>query len=201
MNVYDFDHTIYDGDSSIDFALYHIVHHPLLLCFLPISVFAGCAAKARLLSAKKSKELFFSFLRLVPASPEDVNAFWRSHRSKIRSWYLERQEPDDLIISASPSFLLSPVIGEMKKELIATEMRPESGKILGENCKGLAKVEALRKRKGDVRIQSFYSDSLSDSPLAEMAEKAFLVSNGKRDQTAFRPWPSKTEDSRIRHPA
>lgn len=198
MNVYDFDHTIYGGDSSIDFALHHIVHHPVSFCFLPVLFFAGCAAKMGLLSSKKSKELFFSFLRIAPASTEDVNAFWLLHRKKIKAWYLEQQQPDDLIVSASPAFLLSPFMNEMGKELIATEMSPASGRIRGENCKGINKVGMILERKGEVRIHSFYSDSLSDTPLAEMAEKAYLVFNGKRDKTEFRPWPLEKTFSRVR---
>lgn len=189
MNVYDFDYTIYDGDSSIDFALFHIVHHPILFCFLPILFFAGCAAKTRLLNSKKSKELFFSFLYIVPALPGDVNAFWLLHRGKIKTWYLEQQKLDDLIVSASPAFLLSPLINEIGKELIATEMSPASGKIQGKNCKGPNKVKMILERKGDVHIHSFYSDSFSDTPLALKAEKAYLVFNRKRNKTEFLPWP------------
>ena len=198
MNVYDFDNTIYAGDSSIDFALYHIIHHPILLWFLPILFFAGCAAKTKLLNSKKSKEIFFSFLRIVPASSGDVNAFWLLYRKKIKTWYLKQQKPDDLIISASPAFILSPIINGMGKKLIATEMCPKSGRIQGENCKAFNKVKKLLKLRGDVHIHSFYSDSLSDTPLAEMAEEAYLVFNGKRDKTEFHPWPSENTVSRVR---
>lgn len=197
MNVYDFDNTIYDGDSSIDFALHHLIHHPILFCFLPVLSFAGCAAKLGLLSSKKSKELFFSFLQIVPALPEDVNAFWLLHCKKIKTWYLEQQKPDDLIVSASPAFLLSPLISEIGKELIATEMSPTSGKIRGENCKGINKVKMILERKGDVHIHSFYSDSFSDTPLALRAEKAYLVFNRKRDKTKFLPWPLDNTSSRV----
>ena len=35
MVGYDFDKTIYDGDSSTDFFIYMIIHRPYLLIFLP----------------------------------------------------------------------------------------------------------------------------------------------------------------------
>ena len=190
MNVYDFDHTIYDGDSSVDFAIYCIAHHPILFCFIPILIFAGCMAKTGLLCSKRSKELFFSFLRIIPASSKDVDSFWLLYRRKIQNWYLVQQKKDDLIISASPAFLLSPLVTQMmQKELIATNMNPMTGKIQGENCKGIHKENELYKRKKNVHIHSFYSDSLSDTPLALKAEKAYLVSIGKRRTIIIRPWP------------
>ena len=35
MNIYDFDGTLYDGDSTFDFILYSLKKHPSLLRFLP----------------------------------------------------------------------------------------------------------------------------------------------------------------------
>ena len=35
MNVYDFDGTIYDGDSTIDFFFYSLKKKPSLICYLP----------------------------------------------------------------------------------------------------------------------------------------------------------------------
>ena len=35
MNVYDFDETIYDGDSTVDFVKYSIIHQPKVLMYFP----------------------------------------------------------------------------------------------------------------------------------------------------------------------
>ena len=35
MNVYDFDETIYDGDSTVDFVKYSIIHQPKVLIYFP----------------------------------------------------------------------------------------------------------------------------------------------------------------------
>ena len=69
-------------------------------------------------------------------------------------------------------------------------MDPATGKLLGKNCKGQQKVEEFRRVCGDARIDRFYSDSLSDTPLALLAGESYLIVNGKPV-----PWPEKTEKS------
>ena len=41
MNVYDFDKTIYDGDSTIDFYFYCLKKHPKIILCLPIQLYAA----------------------------------------------------------------------------------------------------------------------------------------------------------------
>ena len=38
MNVYDFDKTIYDGDSTLDFYLFSLKKNPMLIRFLPVQI-------------------------------------------------------------------------------------------------------------------------------------------------------------------
>jgi len=176
MNVYDFDHTIYDGDSSLDFAVFCIKRHWLLCLFLPFQIAAVIGIKLKIISTKRGKELFFAFLRFYPANANEIIAFWKTHRQKVTSWYLDCQRSDDLIISASPEFLLKPYVeGVLNKNVIATQVDPCSGKINGNNCKGQEKVSMFQKYNSNRSIENFYSDSLSDSPLAKLAEHAFLI--------------------------
>ena len=39
MNVYDFDGTIYDGDSTLDFWYFCLKKHPQILLYLPYHCF------------------------------------------------------------------------------------------------------------------------------------------------------------------
>ena len=41
MNVYDFDETIYDGDSTVDFVRYSMVKRPKCLICFPKIAFTG----------------------------------------------------------------------------------------------------------------------------------------------------------------
>lgn len=187
MNVYDFDKTVYYPDSSYHFFIYCLKTHPAaVLPVLPGGLLAALRYKTGKSDAKALKEQLFSFLPKLADVDETVRAFWRCHRSGLLSWYLEKKKDDDLIISASPEFLLKPLTDELGVRLIATNMDRHSGLISGRNCRGAEKVDRFFREYPDGHIESFYSDSLSDSPLAELADQAFLVTRGR-----LSPWPRK----------
>ena len=54
-------------------------------------------------------------------------------------------------------------------------MDSRTGRIQGENCWGPEKVERLRQVYPQFHMSEFYSDSRSDTPLAQVADRAFLV--------------------------
>ena len=196
MNVYDFDHTIYNGDSSVDFSCFYMSRHLGLLLYLPVQFIAVIGIKLKFLSVKHGKELFFSFLKLRPANQNDIMDFWKMHSNKMTSWYLEHQQPDDLIISASPEFLLQPFIeSTLKKKVIATKVDSYSGKIHGENCKGKEKVRLFFEHYPAGHIECFYSDSMSDTYLANIATSAFLVKNKSTQKAELRDWPQQRNTS------
>lgn len=58
-------------------------------------------------------------------------------------------------------------------------MDPVKGICIGPNCRDYEKVRRFREIFGDARIDSFYSDSDHDAPLARLAERAFMVKNGQ----------------------
>ena len=185
MNVYDFDQTIYGGDSSVDFILFCCRKQPKLLAHLFRQARNVLKHAAGSIETTQLKAGVFSFLATASDVDELVRSFWAAHASKIRSWYLAQKEASDLVISASPEFLLEPICRTLGIAApIATRMDPQSGKISGENCKGQEKVRRFREQYPGAAIQDFYSDSLTDTPLADMAKRAFLV-KGKR----WVPWP------------
>ena len=193
MNVYDFDHTVYRGDSSIDFAAFCLKRHPLLFIYLPVQLSARIAIFLGLLSARRRKEIFFAFLSLYPAAPREIEEFWRSCANKISPWYLARQRSTDCIISASPDFLLRPLVsGRWGVRLIATDMSPDSAKIEGGNCKGREKVSRFSTCCPNEEIDEFYSDSLSDAPLARIAKRAFLINLKGGGPPEIHPWPDRS---------
>ena len=63
----------------------------------------------------------------------------------------------------------------------------KTGKYSGPNCDNAEKVRRFYERFPDGVIEEFYSDSLIDTPLARVAETAFLV---KGDDLL--PWPEET---------
>lgn len=184
MNTYDFDKTIYRRDSSVDFWLFCLRRHPrLLLPTLPKSLAAALRYARGTLSTKELKEQLFSFLPGIDARAE-AETFWKTHRSGVGAWYLAQRQPDDLILSASPAFLLQPITEALGVRLIATPMDPATGRIVGLNCHDTEKVRRFHETYPDAHTEEFCSDSLSDTPMAELADRAYLIKRGKK-----LPWP------------
>ena len=94
----------------------------------------------------------------------------------FRPWYLAQKQPDDLVVSASPEFLLAPACRRLGiRPPIASRVDARTGRYTGLNCKGAEKVSRFREQYPDAEIGQFYSDSRSDAPLAHLARRAFLV--------------------------
>jgi len=175
MNVYDFDHTVYDGDSSVDFYRFVLCQRPYLIVFLPFQVFGMTLFLFGIYSKERMKETFFIFIRYIPVQ-EIVSYFWDHNRKKIKLWYLSQKDDSDVIISASPEFLLEPLVcGYLGVTLIASRIDPCTGKYIGKNCFGEEKVARLCAAYPNCIIDNFYSDSLSDVPLAGKAQQSFIV--------------------------
>lgn len=178
INVYDFDKTIYDGDSSIDFYLYCLKRHPRILFLLPKQFFSFVKYKLKLENKITFKQDFFSFFQLIPNLEEEITNFWSINIKKIKAWYLEQKKSDDIIISASPEILLKPMIKLLQvKDVIASNVS-NTGLFLSNNCYGKEKVKRY-KEKYNYIIENFFSDSYSDLPLAKISRKAFIVKRNK----------------------
>ena len=187
MNTYDFDKTIFYPDSSACFYRYCLKHHlTAVLPTVPKSIRMALRYKSGKTSAKALKEQLFSFLPEIPDIDRAVADFWQRNEKRIGGWYLKQRKEDDLILSASPRFLLQPVCDKLHIALIATEMDARSGKIAGENCHDAEKVRRFYAQYPNGHTEAFYSDSLSDGPMAEIADRAFLVKKHR-----LFPWPNK----------
>lgn len=180
INAYDFDGTIYDGDSSLDFYLYNLKKHkkeiihlfPILLCLIKY--------KAKKMTMESVKEEFFSFLGRNSNNQELIKEFWDKHEHKIKQFFKDQTTTSDVIISASPTVLLEEVMNRLGKyKVIATEVDINTGKLLSKNCKGKEKIVRLKEVYKDVEVDNTYTDSYSDQPLIDIAKNAYLVKKNK----------------------
>lgn len=176
MNAYDFDKTIYINDSTADFYLYCIKRKPSLILTVFNTAFSAIRFYVFKIGSKTEfKERMYSFFKQVNA-PTLVDEFWDKKISGIKQFYLANHKEDDVVISASPEFLLKPICQRLGiKHLIASKVDPITGKYDGENCHGKEKVRRFYECFPDGKIECFYSDSHSDDPLAQIAEKSYLV--------------------------
>lgn len=182
MNVYDFDKTIYPRDSTAQFYLWCLRRFPAAWHTLPCTFWAFFCLGTGLKTKTACKQIFYRFLRYVPAAAAET--FWREHLEEVESWYLAQKRQDDLVISASPEFLLRPVARALGFALLASPVERATGIYRGENCHGQEKVRRFRQAYGQTPIDGFWSDSRSDRPLAALAQRAFLVT-----RHGIVPWP------------
>jgi HAD superfamily phosphoserine phosphatase-like hydrolase len=178
VRVFDFDKTIYRGDSSVDFLLFVLFRKPAAIIGFPNIFASWIRFKLGIIKKVAFKEAFFAFVKGLNSIDRWVQDFWQGRISRVEDWYLEGTKTDDVIISASPAFLLEPIGRRFGVTVIATRLSPETGHILGENCYGTEKVLRFREAFPLAQIDEFYSDSLSDLPMARISRKAFLVRKG-----------------------
>ena len=178
MNVYDFDGTIYKGDSSLDFFRFELSKNGRLFKYIPKILNAYIKFLNKQISKTEFKEAVFEYLKDVSEIDKDVFEFWSTYKNKIYPWYLNQKKDDDIIVSAGPEFLLKPICNELGVKLIATKVDAKTGRIDGINNNDNEKLRRLREC-GVVHIDSFYSDSASEVVIAEKADKAYFIKNGR----------------------
>ena len=179
INAYDFDKTIYDGDSSIDFYLYCLKRKKSIILLLPIQLYGMLLYILKIKNKEYFKEKFFVFIKKIEVE-KYVESFWKKNLKKIKAWYIENKKNTDVIISASPEFLLKYLETELKIErVIASIVDTKTGKFLSNNCYGKEKVIRYEKEFNKKLIKEFYSDSLSDLPMLEYAKKGYIVKGNR----------------------
>jgi len=186
-NVYDFDKTIVYPDSGAAFFQFCLRRHPGLLRYLPLSIAALLRFVVKHRRSAPFKAEYYRYLRGLPDLHGEVRLFWQTKADELlKPWYLKQMRPDDIIVSCSAEFFLRPLCEQLGVRLVATHVDTETGRLEGFSCYGAEKARRLQEDFGDVEIDEFYSDSLTDAPLAAMAKRAYLVKGDER-----KPWPGK----------
>ena len=180
MNVYDFDNTILRGDSSARFFAWCLLRRPKMWTDIPAQIINGLLFILRIKPKQAFKQRMFHYFTLIGDTDAAVDAFWRDNFSRVKAWYPPRHRADDVVISASPEFLIRPACTRLGIQcVIGSPVDKRTGVFLGPNCHGTEKVARFRARFPGGRIEEFYSDSHSDDPLAELADRAYLVKGEK----------------------
>ena len=186
MNVYDFDNTIYDGESCFDLFKFYIKKDPSLLLLFPTVAKGFARYKKGEISIQEMLEKYAPLaeekLKKVDFEHEPAE-FWDKHMNKIKPFYAEIRKDDDLIITASPDFHIQEIASRLGiKHILTTRVDKATGKIefvcIREN-----KITAFKELYGNEKIENFYTDSPeNDAPLIELAEHAFVVTGDKIEQ-------------------
>lgn len=175
INAYDFDETIYDGDSSVDFYFYCLKRNKKVLLQMPIQAWGALLYLLKITDKTRMKERIFSYLKRIDDVDSYVDDFWKSHKDNIKKWYLDQKEDTDVIISASPEFLLKPLEKEMNFKVIASCVDTKTGRFTSKNCHDYEKIKRYEELF-DEKVKKFYTDSIkADKAMLEYAEEGYVV--------------------------
>lgn len=184
MNAYDFDNTIYSGESIFDFFKFCLTKDVQLYIYFPEVLMRLIQYKLNLLTDRKiyktAEKIINSFMKRNNHKIDElVEEFWAKNRKKLKPKFLNMLKSDDLIITGCPEFLIDYIKDDLKvNNIISTEFDFKTNKIkficLGEN-----KVDAFNKKFKNKKIEKFYTDSLTDIPFMKLAKESYFVLGNK----------------------
>lgn len=179
MNVYDFDNTIYDGESVFDFYLFSVRRQPSLIRYLFVVLGTLIRYKLCCINAEEfeqiAKKHAKSYLLRVRDMDGLIREFWDQNEHKIKPFYKTVMRDDDVIISASVDVLLKELFSRIGvKHYITSKVDKTSGEVL-EICYRKNKVSLFQREFPDAQIDNFYTDSKNDAAMMQLAKKTYLV--------------------------
>ena len=195
LSVYDFDKTIYNGETLNDFYRFYLIKKPWKIYTVIFQLWYFLLYILKIINLEKLKENFLRFLNGENTGElkKLIREFWEKKESKINPWVKDeilknKKETEILVaISASPTFLIIDRLRLMGfNVVIGTNFLFENTKfrshITSKNCKNYEKVKRMDKWAEDNNIQydivNFYSDSIADKPLFDLAENKYWVKKG-----------------------
>lgn len=184
MTVFDFDNTIYDGESGLDFFLYYLKKYPKeVVKYTPKFAQGVIQYKTAKLNIDDVINKYGFILKECCEKfdniEEEINIFWDKHENKIKDFYKKIQEDDDVILSACPVTLLGEICRRTGIEhYIGSEIDIETGEIK-KICYRDNKIKMFKEVYGDVEIDEFYTDSVNDKPFMDISKNVYFVTGDR----------------------
>ena len=183
MQVFDFDNTIYHGESTFDFAMFIIKRKKSLLKCAPgitLLLIKYKRCKMNALEFQTELEKFTGpFLQNKEFIKKSVQDNRKKNRKKLDQNIIKKIKKNDVILTCSPSFLIKEIENDLNtKNIVATEIDIDEGKIHFLNF-GKNKVKIFQEKFPKKKIQTVYTDSYNDKALMDVAKNVYLVKKGK----------------------
>lgn len=183
MNVYDFDNTIYDGESTVDFFLFCLRRNPSHIKFLFTVIKSVLKYKLGKMPENELLELaerhIGELTSVCGGLQKSIILFWDKNEKKIKDFYLKQQSAEDVIISASPSFLLNEIcLRKNIKYCICSEVDIRARKII-RLCYAEKKADFFADTFPNEEIDNFYTDSKIDLPMMRLAKHSYIVKGNR----------------------
>ena len=183
MNVFDFDNTIYRGESSVDLAIYMIRNNKRIILYLPKIFYNLIKYKLCIVNKKHTIDAINDFMQNVLSGKEEllgaVYGFWAKNRCKLDTNMLNRIKRSDVIITAGPDFLLNGIRDVLNTDnILCSSVDTEKMKVRYLNF-GSSKAKFYKKKYGNGRIDCFFTDSYNDKALMQLSEHVYIVKKGR----------------------
>ena len=179
VNVYDFDNTIYDGETLIDYIMYYIKHDPKIWKYVPKLLFIAFKDACHLFTVEEAIKAYASFLEgyyiKLEDPAENIVDFWNKNEKKIKPWYAEVQKDSDIIVSGTLDFILEEIANRIGfKNYVGSSIDENTGKFR-RLCFLDNKVKYFKELFPDAEIENFYTDSMNDKPMMDISKHVYLV--------------------------
>ncbi|MGL4393780.1 MAG: HAD family hydrolase [Brevinema sp.] len=195
LSLYDFDKTIYNGDTGVEVLKFLFKHYPKKS--YPYAGQLIGTILSYFFKINNKKQFKQNIYRIITQFSLDdwnkiIQEFWDIEKNRffpdvIKQLHVDQENGYTIgIISASPELMLLPIKELVPCDfLIGTAYEIHGQKIttqmIGENCKREEKVLRLKKHMQEhfsnqqYEIKKMYSDSRHDMPLLELADEAFTI--------------------------
>ncbi|WP_053982973.1 HAD family hydrolase [Niameybacter massiliensis] len=195
--LFDIDETIISNDSMISLIRYSFKHHPKTRKATIKFVGQGIKYVFKLIDTKQVKQSAFECINYL--TEKDLYKFYKQ---QVYSYIyedafkeikrLKKEGYIVLLITASPECYMKYFLEvEEIDDVIGTRFEKVgsrfSNKIIGENCKGVEKVnrihEWLTSNNVEIDYENSYafSDSMSDLPMFKLVKNSYIINNKKAD--------------------
>lgn len=183
VNVFDFDNTIYDGETLVDFIVYFMKHDRKIWKYVPRLALIAVKDALHLFTVDEAIKAYASFLEgyyvNVGDLREEVVRFWDRNEKKIKPLYAELKSDRDIVVSGTTDFILDEIMKRMGiKNYVGSEIDKKTGKFT-RLCFLENKVKIFNELYPGAHIVNFYTDSMNDKAMMDISDNVYLVKGSK----------------------
>ena len=185
LAVFDFDGTLYKGDTTKEFCWFYYRKNPFTAYYFMIQLAFWMQYQLGILSTTQFKSKFIQFLNNNNAAQIDVlvSLFWSKKKERVRGHLideitrLKKEGVHIVVVSASPELFIKTFCLSLGVDtVIGSELNVLNNKYsLPINCRGEEKINRLRRAFPDFEIVTAYSDNIDDDELLKMAKNGHWV--------------------------
>ena len=183
--VFDFDGTIYKGDTTKEFCWFYYRKKPLRSYYLLIQLASWLLWRLKLLTTTQFKSTFIQFLNRIEGEQITglLNSFWEEKKSLVHANLvleisrLKKEGVHIVVVSASPELFIKTFCLSLGVDtVLGSELKVLNNKYsLLINCRGEEKLKRLKRAFPDFELIAAYSDNKDDDVLLKTAKNGCWV--------------------------